>query len=295
VARQADRAPDPGVADKRRLVIESEFSSTLRMLGRDGNVLSAVIREAWDSGDLRILTKNDPACATGAHISIIGHISAGELRSELTTTDKANGFGNRFAWVCVKRSQCLPEGGQVEPSALDPLTRELSDAVRFAKEVGEIHRDEDANRLWHQVYPQLSEGSPGLVGSMTARAEAQVMRLAAIYALLDRSALIKVPHLQAGLALWKFCAASVRFIFRDSLGNPVADRLLEALRQAPTGLTRTEIRDLLGRHAKQDDIDQALNELAEAGLARTVRQDTGGRPVERWWPIVATETNPVQV
>jgi hypothetical protein len=92
--RRREKTSDPGVADKRLLAIESEFSSTLRMLGRDGNVLSAVAREAYDSGDLRIITKNEPARATGAHISIVGHISAGELRKELSTNEKANGFGN---------------------------------------------------------------------------------------------------------------------------------------------------------------------------------------------------------
>src|SRR5688572_22566694 len=121
VNRRSERPPDPGVADKRLLVIESEFSSPLRMLTRDGNILSPVGREAWDSGDLRILTKNEPARATGAHISIVGHISADELRKELTTNDKANGFGNRFIWACVKRSQCLPEGGQVDSTQLEPL------------------------------------------------------------------------------------------------------------------------------------------------------------------------------
>jgi hypothetical protein len=279
------------VADKRLLPIESEFSSTLRMLGRDGNVLSAVIREAWDSGDLRILTKNEPARATGAHISLIGHISASELRSELTTNDKANGFGNRILWVCVRRARCLPEGGQVNPSELEPLITELSEAVTFAKQVGEMHRDEDANRLWHAEYPTLSEGSPGLVGSMTARAEAQVMRLAALYALLDRSDVIRLPHLQAALALWSYCVASVRFIFRNSLGNPIADQLLDALRQRPNGMTRTEMRDLLARHATEDAIDQALNGLSEAGLARSEKQATGGRPTERWFAILPRSTD----
>ena len=38
-----------------------------------------------------------------------------------------------------------------------------------------------------RVYPALSEGRPGLLGSVIARAEAQVMRLALVYAVLDRS------------------------------------------------------------------------------------------------------------
>jgi hypothetical protein len=49
----------PGCGGKGRLlVLEGEFASTLRVMGRDGNTLSAVIRNAWDSGNLRILSKN---------------------------------------------------------------------------------------------------------------------------------------------------------------------------------------------------------------------------------------------
>ena len=82
-----------GVADKRLLDVESELARTLRVLGREGNVLSAVIRQAWDSGNLRTMTKN-PATATGAHIGIIGHITKEELLRYLDSTEAANGFGN---------------------------------------------------------------------------------------------------------------------------------------------------------------------------------------------------------
>ncbi len=71
---------DAGIDDKRLLVIEPEFASTLRVLSREGNTLSPVIRQAWDQGNLRSMTKNSPACATGALISIIGHVTADELR-----------------------------------------------------------------------------------------------------------------------------------------------------------------------------------------------------------------------
>lgn len=77
---------DPGVSDKRLLVVESEFAQALRQTARSGNTLSATVRAAWDTGDLRTLTKNDPIIATGAHISIVGHITILELNAELTTT-----------------------------------------------------------------------------------------------------------------------------------------------------------------------------------------------------------------
>ena len=50
-----------------------------------------------------------------------------------------------------------------------------------------MKRDEKARELWEEVYPELSDGQPGLVGDVTSRAEAQVLRLAALYAVLDFS------------------------------------------------------------------------------------------------------------
>ena len=50
-----------------------------------------------------------------------------------------------------------------------------------------VEHDDSARELWMRVYPQLSEGEPGMLGAMTSRAEAHVLRLACIYALSDRS------------------------------------------------------------------------------------------------------------
>jgi len=192
---------DPGVDDKRLLVVEQEFASTLKVAGREGSTLSPVLRQAWDGDDLRILTKNSPAVATGPHVSVIGHITRDELLRQLDSTEAANGFANRFLWVCVRRSKVLPEGGQPPEAELHALTGRLRDILAFAETAGELSRDDDARALWAEVYPELSAGKLGLFGAVTARAEAQVLRLSALYALLDRSTLIRPAHLVAALAV----------------------------------------------------------------------------------------------
>src|SRR5260370_34849054 len=116
---------DGGVDDKRLLVSESEFSSALRVMSREGNTLSPVIREAWDRGDLSILTKNSPAKATGAHISILGHITKEELLRNLNTTEMSNGFANRILWVCSKCGKQLPEGGSFRTGGQPDLCEAL--------------------------------------------------------------------------------------------------------------------------------------------------------------------------
>jgi len=92
---------DKGVEDKRLLIYESEFSSVLKVLKREGNTLSEILRQAWDSGDLNTLAKNSKTKATNAHISLVGHITKEELRKELNEVSYANGFGNRILW-CPK-------------------------------------------------------------------------------------------------------------------------------------------------------------------------------------------------
>lgn len=276
---------DPGVDDKRLLALEAEFASLLRVLGREGNTLSPVVRQAWDCGRLRTLTKNSPATATGAHISIVGHVTRDELRRYLTTTEAGNGFANRFLWACVRRSKCLPEGGRVPADKLEELGRRLSEAVTFAQQAGELRRDDTARAVWADVYPALSDAKPGLLGATTSRAEAQVMRLACLYALLDRSHVVRHEHLMAGLAVWEYCQASARFVFGVDLGDPVADELLRALRNCNEGLNRTDLHRLFKNHRRAAEIDRALALLLEHGRVERQIERTDGRAIERWRAI----------
>jgi hypothetical protein len=274
---------DEGVEDKRLLVFEAEFASTLRVLGREGNTLSALVRQAWDRGDLRVLNKNSPAKATGAHISIIGHVTRNELRRYLDATEAGNGFANRILWPCVRRSKSLPEGGRLYDVNFEPMTKQLREAVAVAQDVGEMRRDEPARALWFDIYNELSEGKPGLLGAVTSRAEAQVMRLACLYALLGCERTIRRQHLEAAIAVWRYCEDSAKFIFGDSLGDPVADEILRSLRQSSEGMTRTALRDLFGRHRNSREITGALQMLSEQGLVYCTSEETEGRTAERWF------------
>ncbi len=276
---------DEGVTDKRLLTLESEFALVLKLLLREGNTLSAVVRQAWETGDLRTLTKNSPTKATGAHISIVGHITRDETRRYLAETELANGFANRFLWVCVRRSKRLPDGGQLHTVDFTGLVNQFRAAVEFARQQGALARDAAAGALWAVVYDYLSEGRPGLLGAVLGRAEAQVMRLALIYALLDRSTAIGHAHLLAALDLWRYIERSTRYIFGDSLGDPDADKLLDALRKRPEGMTTSLIyAEVFGNNFPAARIRGALARLLEYGLVwrETVQGKGAGRPAELW-------------
>ncbi len=274
---------DGGITDKRLLTVESEFANILNVCKREGNTLSTTIRQSWDTGNLRNLTKNDPTTATGAHISIVGHITSDELLKRLSETESSNGFANRFLWLAVRRSKLLPRGGNLDDGALSPLVLRLHQAVEYSRNVGEMGMTESAWAAWDTIYPSLSRDVPGLLGMVTSRAEAQVRRLACIYALLDSMDTVDAIHLQAALAVWQFCEDSSRFIFGDKTGNAVADTILDHLQESSAGLSRTEISNIFERNKSKAEIQKALSILRVGGLAHSRKTGTNGKVRERWF------------
>jgi hypothetical protein len=238
------------------------------------------MRQAWDRGDLRTLTKPDPLKATNAPISLIGHVTAPELTKYLTETELANGFANRILWPAVKRSKRLPEGGQAVELA--DLVDRVKAAADLAKGVQEMHRTDEAKRIWRDAYPRLTGDRHGLFGAVTSRAEAQVLRLSLVYSLLDASADVRAEHLNAALALWAYCETSAKQVFGDSLGNPFADKVLALVRSRP-GISRTQLHGEWQRH-RGADLLKALAQLQQMGLIHSERHATAGRSREVWFP-----------
>jgi len=112
-----------------------------------------------------------------------------------------------------------------------------------------------------------------------------VLRLAGIYALADGLAVIGKDHLAAGRALWDASARCARYIFGESLGDPNAEKIMNALKEiAPNGLTREEIRGgVFQRNLAAPRIKVALALLIERGMVREVKETTGGRPSHRYF------------
>jgi hypothetical protein len=247
--------------------------------------LSSEIRLAWDGGKLAKLTRHSPIKASNPHISVIGHITADELRARLTRTDMANGFCNRFLFCMVRRSKLLPFGGHLSEDEIHGLGDRTIAAVNAARTVERVQMTDQACEHWARIYEELSDGKPGLYGAITARAEAQVVRLALTYALLDGAKAIDLPHLKAALAVWDYAEASAAYVFGDTVGDPVADEILRTLRQAESGLTRTFIHGMFGRHKSADGISAALGILIRAGRIRSGSVTTKGRPAEIYFAV----------
>jgi hypothetical protein len=190
--------------------------------------------------------------------------------------------GNRFILAAVRRVRLLPEGGDPDPLGGTGLGRYLTTILAHARAAGHVALSPDARELWWQLYPQLTQPTDGLLGQLTARAEAHTIRLALLYTLLEGQKTIGPEHLNAALALWDYAQRSAAWALDQATGDPLAEHIHAALARSPDGLTRTQIRDLCQRNLPAERVEQALHALAAAGRAQQGRALTGGRPAELW-------------
>lgn len=277
--------PAEAPSDKRLLVSETEFAQVLNVMAREGNTLSAVLRNAWDGKDLTTLSKNAPEIATNAHISIIGHITSTEIMSRLSKNESANGFGNRFLWCKVKRSKVLPFSKPIPEPIQRMMTEHLGSALAFGKRPAEVRLSEAAATQWAEMYNRLTEERFGMFGSMTARAAPQVLRVALIYSILARCEQIEPPHLEAAEAFWNYCDQSCRELFARRFDSRIAEPILVFLKEKPTGVSRTEILNLFQRNRSAVEIERGIQELLQQRLIAIERRSNGsGRPTE-WYSL----------
>ena len=276
---------DEGVADKRLLLVESEFSAILKIAAKEQNTLSDQLRDAWDAKDLHNKCKGSPCKATAPHLSAIAHTTDSDLRMFLSENAMANGFGNRFMYFAVRRSKSLPFGGKVDEDALADVAKRVAARLAYARAVGEVIWDAAAAALWGDggEYDRLSRERYGLAGSLTSRAEAHALRLAMTYALLDGVSEIGRPHLDAALAVWAYAEQTAYRLFGGLTGDPLADDLLRVLRRHTNGVGRWELHQECGKNIPAARIGQALETLRAAGRARSEKRKTGGRDIEVWF------------
>ena len=287
---------DPGVEDKRLLLVQPEFAQVLEVCERQGNTLATKLRNAWDGKPLCNNSLASHLTATGAHISLIVHTTEDDLRDLMRRTMILNGFGNRFLWVCSRRSKAKPFGGMVPGSEKTALVDRVCDAVEFARGLklrGRWHgwmffEKPAASNLWVSAYKTtLTRESEN---SVTGRAMPQVRRMASIYALMDCSEQVRAEHLTAALETWRYCAEGARFIFGGAHKvDPVAEKALDALRGNRAGLTRKELYvGVFQSNKSADEITRIMQGLQKRGHVRVQLDPAsakGGRPAERWLAV----------
>jgi hypothetical protein len=282
---------DQGVSDKRLLIVEEEFSHTLKMAQRSGNTLSETIRLTWDSPRLlKTSNKNSPLKASDPHISLIGHTTRAELLSTLKTVELSNGMANRVLWCAARRTGDMPNVEFLDWRHFPDLVNRLKEIFRqrFANtdDPAFFAKTPEAKSHWDKLYRKLnSEKRDSTLDSIVARDTSHILKLALIFAVADQTEKTEIQHLKAASAVVDFCQASACWIFGQATANKLANNILWALRRSPTGLTRSEIqKNVCFGKTPKTQLDRALSELIKNRLAKmTLDEVKAGPRTERWF------------
>ncbi len=281
---------DAGEADKRMLVVEEELSSAIKAMSREGNTLSGVLRQAWDSPMvLAPMTKNNRITASHPHVSIIGHITRDELLKSLKAVENTNGGTNRFLWCCARRARLLPFGGRTAGEAVSRLANEIDCAIGWAQTVqSEMIFDSESAEMWSIVYEQLGDIPSGTIGAILSRAEPHVRRIAMIYAALDRTHVMRAEHLEAALEIWRYSSDSVRWIFGgtdsgENVQSKVAEKIARFIDTKPEGCCRRDIAQYMGGKVKASEIEYHLSQLLSNGKIRVSNERRHKKAVDFYY------------
>jgi hypothetical protein len=274
-----DNDDEEGPQDLRLMVMESEWSGVMAKMKREGNSLSAILRAAWEGGDLSTLTVA-ARVAPSSHVGILAHITPQEFREKVSASDLAGGTYNRFLPLAVSRSKFLPFSQGTDPELVRQLGAALAERLDTGARLGLLGFTGDAAELWRALYVEFStdHGDAPAVEQFVSRAVPNCLRIAAIHAALDGQHAIHTAHLTAAAALVRYSINSARAIFTDT-ATPA--RLAAWIADAgEQGRTRKDITTgFFNGKTKTDQIQPLLDQLVDAGrITRTTRPRADGRP-----------------
>ena len=303
----------PAITDKRLLVVESEFANILHQSKRDGNTLSAALRDAWDGTSIRPAVKTCRVWASDPHIGIIGDVTPSELRELMHARELTNGFANRFIFFWAEGDKVVPFPQYTPKNVVEALADRVAQVLRFAgadrhvdMDVMRMEFSTEAASLYARLYRgELRDRSAGehITGLLDRRAPV-LLRLAMLFALTDQTTVIAVNHINAAMAWVRYWVDSVKFIFQSAVDEAGAAATTDIAQRIVTYLatqgqaTRTELtKGCFGGHVSKAALDKALDELITASPpaieVQTVPRPNGqpGSPSKVYKPC-ATPAHP---
>jgi Protein of unknown function (DUF3987) len=263
-------------------LVETELARLLAVASREGSSVSPVMRAAWDFRRMEHRIRKQRYDAPAAPVSLVAHITMDELRDSrhgLRLGEIMNGFGNRILWCYVDRRHLIDNPERIPESELNPLVKQLHSALETARSVGVVSRTVEASWLWSELYERMaSDDGAGVVDALTARAEAQLVRLSLIYALMDGSKVVDVGHLESAWEVWRYCRWSAQHIFVGSgTGDPDVDRIAAVLHAGEDISGRELDRMFFGRRSAEELREKVVAlGVAEERIGESTTK--GGRP-----------------
>jgi hypothetical protein len=298
--------------DGRLMIIEAEFARLAEQMARTG--FSPVLRAAWDGEVLANDVKDSARCrrASHAHVSMVAMITPAELLHHHRRLSQAGGLESRMLF-CMSAPSSDVNPFEAASADMSDLTERLRKTLEASRNGILMHVDpisrvlllergvqpsvtlplaDELIRDWRSlVRARLPRTDAEDIGSLWARAEVQVVRLACAYAVSDCAPAVGLDHVNSALAAWRYCAESAEILFGIPVGqesSPVdpakAAKVIRHLYRSKGWVSRTAIsKDVLKGNTSAADIDLIMAHLAGKGHVEYREiTDTGGGPLHQY-------------
>lgn len=287
----------PPIADKRLFVIEHEFANVLAQIKRDGNTLSACLRDCWDGGSIQPATKNSPIWATDPHIALHACITPNEVRARMSRGELTNGFANRFLIIWAERTGVIPFPARATDEVVQSFADAFAKVINFGlsgypaqTETMILSLTSDAKKAFGTAYREFAKRHPGgeLIAGLLERRAPMLLRIAGLFAITDCVHEITADHIEAAKAWMDYYSASVHVIFAPATDvaeersrKNRADKLLAWLTSAGDWCSRTNINcDCFKKSVHKTHINAVIEMLLLDNRIERREVDTGA-PVKR--------------
>ena len=309
-----DESDDTGCLDKRLLIVESEYSKILEQQIRNGNTLSAELRDAYDGKTLSNATINS-RIASSPHISIMGHITRDEFVGHKSfKSQSTNGSLNRNLIIYAHREVLVAIPRRYTDEEVKILSEWFAESIYRARDennldnyqtesVGkEVMMSVEALALIEKEYKireKAQDEMPGLLSSLASRQRVFVWRISAIFALMSGTDTIAVEHVRYAYRWLDYSLNSIRYLLRTAeqeanqrdniaLSNIIYDFLLKY--NHGRGATTTEINRIgLQGNINTKKISSALKLLIESNPPKVeqlqLKREGPGRKPTLFKPI----------
>ncbi len=246
-----------------------------------------------------IFIENPVVCVTGGIQPDVLH----ELAEEAGRRD---GFLERYLWEDARAATPARwSEATVSKRAQDGVV-ECFMKLRYKMPQGVVSLSVDAKSLWVSWYDtnqRATKATEGLTAGVYAKLPNQLARVALILHCVSRplSTDVDVDTMLGAIVLIEYYRENAHLVLSGLVdvspmhGAGLAARTLRALQDGGTGgVLRTALYKALGGHTPAGDLDRALDELQQDGLAHCTKSPSsaaGGRPAERWFPATALRGN----
>ncbi len=268
------------VADKRFLLLESEFGTVLNMAERSGNTLSHTLRNGYDGKTIKPLTKRDRVSCSQPYFVLVGNITPGELTThKQNAVMSVNGMLNRMMLVWTRTDVRHSRPQAMDDGDLSDIASRLSEHLLKARSFNfethwrkqrqmalPIDLTNDAWQLWDDVYPQLvnmPDCEP--VQTLCRRHRLHIRIIAALLALMNGELVVSTQALRAALAWSDYSRQSVVYACRFFNQQDISQRhqyiglgILRAIHSASGRCTMTDVYIWFKNNIRRDEINAGL-------------------------------------